>query len=260
MLVHEVIPYIDILTEHLDDFADDDTLVATVRAAAERGRVVLNKYYKKTDESIVYRIAMSKHCPYSIYWYFANIFAVLHPAYKTQYFRLHKWTEEWIDEAKDIIKEEWETYYKPADIPVVPMFVSACSSSGASFTKAKNTAKTPVGAASGKQKGKAVANSARRSAQASVNAVCLSCTLGQAHSSFLSGVQGHVCVDLCERQQKQGHPHCLPVSDPLIYWDLVLKSAEDPKSADCALARMALDFLSIPGMPRSCNSMLASHS
>lgn len=260
MLVHEVIPYIDILTEHLDDFADDDTLVATVRAAAERGRVVLNKYYKKTDESIVYRIAMSKHCPYSIYWYFANIFAVLHPAYKTQYFRLHKWTEEWIDEAKDIIKEEWETYYKPADIPVVPMFVSACSSSGASLTKAKNTAKTPVGAASGKQKGKAVANSARRSAQASVNAVCLSCTLGQAHSSFLSGVQGHVCVDLCERQQEQGHPHCLPVSDPLIYWDLVLKSAEDPKSADCALARMALDFLSIPGMPRSCNSTLASHS
>lgn len=260
MLVHEVIPYIDILTEHLDDFADDDTLVATIRAAVERGRVVLNKYYKKTDESIVYRIVMSKHCPYSIYWYFANIFAVLHPAYKTQYFRLHKWTEEWIDEAKDIIKEEWETYYKPADIPVVPMFVSACSSSGASLTKAKNTTKTPVGAASGKQKGKAVANSARRSAQASVNAVCLSCTLGQAHSSFLSGVQGHVCVDLCERQQKQGHPHCLPVSDPLIYWDLVLKSAEDPKSADCALARMALDFLSIPGMPRSCNSMLASHS
>lgn len=234
--------------------------MATVCAAAERGHVVLNKYYEKTDELIVYRIVMSKHCPYSIYWYFANIFAVLHPAYKTQYFRLHKWTEEWINKAKDIIKEEWETYYKPADIPVVPTFVSACSSSGVSPTKAKNTAKTPVGAASGKQKGKAVANSARRSAQASVNAVCLSCTLGQAHSSFLSGVQGHVCVDLCKRQQEQGHPHRLPVSDPLIYWDLVLKSAEDPKSADCALARMALDFLSIPGMPWLCNSTLASHS
>ncbi|KAL1936921.1 hypothetical protein VTO73DRAFT_4230, partial [Trametes versicolor] len=125
-LVHELIPYIDILTEHLDDFADDDTLVATVRAAVERGHVVLNKYYEKTDELIVYRIVM-----------------ILHPAYKTQYFRLHKWTEEWIDEAKDIIKEEWETYYKPADIPVVPTFVSACSSSGVFSTKAKNTAKTP---------------------------------------------------------------------------------------------------------------------
>lgn len=55
-------------------------------------------------------------------------------------------------------------------------------------------------------------------------------------------------------------PPLSTVSDPLIYWDLVLKSAEDPKLADCALARMALDFLSIPGMPRPCNSTLASHS
>ncbi len=55
-------------------------------------------------------------------------------------------------------------------------------------------------------------------------------------------------------------PPLSTVSDPLIYWDLVLKSAEDPKSADCALARMALDFLSIPGMSRSCNCTLASHN
>lgn len=55
-------------------------------------------------------------------------------------------------------------------------------------------------------------------------------------------------------------PPLSTVSDPLICWDLVLKSAEDPKLADCALARMALDFLSIPGMPRPCNSTLASHS
>lgn len=58
-LVHEVIPYIDILTEHLDDYTDNKDLAPCVRAATQRGRVVLNKYYERTDESIVYRIAMS---------------------------------------------------------------------------------------------------------------------------------------------------------------------------------------------------------
>ncbi|OJT15227.1 hypothetical protein TRAPUB_8205 [Trametes pubescens] len=215
-LVHKVIPYIDILTEHLDDFADDNTLVSTVRAAAEWGRVVLNKYYEKTDELIVYRIAI-----------------ILHPAYKTQYFRLHKWTEEWIDEAKDLIKEEWETYYKPANAPIAPVTVP---STGSSSKKAKNTVKTSA-AASGKQKGKAMGNSARRSTQASVDVT------SKAMFALISA-NTNKTKDALTAYLKA--PPLLTVSDPLIYWDLVLKSAEDPKSADCALARMAVDFLSIP--------------
>ena len=59
-LVHEVIPYMDILTEHLARFKDDTVLNAVVRSAAERGMEVINRYYSKTDQSIVYRIAMSK--------------------------------------------------------------------------------------------------------------------------------------------------------------------------------------------------------
>lgn len=59
--MHEVIPYIDIFTTHLDDFADEPELTPSVRAAAQRGRHVLNKYYERTDESIIYRIAMSQY-------------------------------------------------------------------------------------------------------------------------------------------------------------------------------------------------------
>ncbi|RDX39814.1 hypothetical protein OH76DRAFT_1367189, partial [Lentinus brumalis] len=59
-LVHEVIPNMDVLTAHLDDFDSDITLHPSVRAAAQRGRIILNKYYSRTDESIVYRIAMRK--------------------------------------------------------------------------------------------------------------------------------------------------------------------------------------------------------
>ncbi|RPD53479.1 hypothetical protein L226DRAFT_466841, partial [Lentinus tigrinus ALCF2SS1-7] len=59
-LVHEVIPYMDLLTEHVDRFAADDSLAPSVRAAAKRGRVILDKYYQLTDETFIYRVAMGK--------------------------------------------------------------------------------------------------------------------------------------------------------------------------------------------------------
>lgn len=62
-LVHEIIPYLDVLTHHVDDFAWDEELAPCVRAAAKRGRAILDKYYQLTDDSIIYRIAMSElHC------------------------------------------------------------------------------------------------------------------------------------------------------------------------------------------------------
>lgn len=49
----------DVLTEHLARFKDDRVLNSIVRAASERGMEVINRYYSKTDQSVVYRIAMS---------------------------------------------------------------------------------------------------------------------------------------------------------------------------------------------------------
>lgn len=59
-LIHEVIPFMDLLTEHVDEFIADETLHPAVRGAAKRGRAILDKYYTLTDTTIVYRIAMSK--------------------------------------------------------------------------------------------------------------------------------------------------------------------------------------------------------
>lgn len=59
-LIHEVIPIMDILTKKIDDSITDTSLHIAVRAAAARGRVILNKYYSKTDESIMYRMGMSE--------------------------------------------------------------------------------------------------------------------------------------------------------------------------------------------------------
>jgi hypothetical protein len=57
-LVHAVIPLIDKLTELLEDTGNDPKKPPIVRAAALAGYKHMNKYYAKTDESIVYRLAM----------------------------------------------------------------------------------------------------------------------------------------------------------------------------------------------------------
>ena len=57
-LVHDVIPYIDILTRHVDQFRRDDSLSPMVRAAAKCGRQILDKYHSRTDETIIFRVAM----------------------------------------------------------------------------------------------------------------------------------------------------------------------------------------------------------
>ncbi|RDX39815.1 hypothetical protein OH76DRAFT_1299568, partial [Lentinus brumalis] len=41
----------------------------------------------------------------------------LHPAYKQDHFRRAKWEPEWIAVAEDLLREEWEKYYKPKTTP-----------------------------------------------------------------------------------------------------------------------------------------------
>lgn len=59
-LIHDVIPLIDSLTAALDEVIDNILLSLTVHhAAALHGVLLLNKYYTKTNDSIIYCIAMS---------------------------------------------------------------------------------------------------------------------------------------------------------------------------------------------------------
>jgi len=42
---------------------------------------------------------------------------VLHPAYKTEYFRSHGWPEDWIAMAVDLLRADWIKTYKVAAVP-----------------------------------------------------------------------------------------------------------------------------------------------
>ncbi len=58
-LLHDVIPIMDLLEVMLKEASENRALKPAVRVAASLGREVLNRYYAKTDESIMYRVAMS---------------------------------------------------------------------------------------------------------------------------------------------------------------------------------------------------------
>lgn len=50
----------DALTHMLETVSENKVLFLAMRASAAKGIAVLNKYYAKTDESIMYHYAMSK--------------------------------------------------------------------------------------------------------------------------------------------------------------------------------------------------------
>ncbi|KAL1942366.1 hypothetical protein VTO73DRAFT_6430 [Trametes versicolor] len=81
-LIYQVIPYIDVLTHHLDTFTANKDLTPAVHATTYCGRLILDKYYDLTDGSIVYRIAMK-----------------------------------WITATVELTHDKWTTYYKPMPMP-----------------------------------------------------------------------------------------------------------------------------------------------
>lgn len=58
-LIHEVIPLIDQIYLLLEDLEDNVTLLKTIHFGVKAGLKVLDKYYAQTDDSLMYRAAMS---------------------------------------------------------------------------------------------------------------------------------------------------------------------------------------------------------
>jgi hypothetical protein len=117
--VHEVIPIFNIISRAIDENISDLTLPPAVRVATARGRKMLDKYYGLTDDTIVYRIAMCtslslvrKHIQLTYSHY-----AVLHPQYKALYFSKAGWPHDWILTAEEILRNEWNSNYKPTVTP-----------------------------------------------------------------------------------------------------------------------------------------------
>ncbi|THU80428.1 hypothetical protein K435DRAFT_695700 [Dendrothele bispora CBS 962.96] len=93
-LLHTVIPLIDTLTDGLLQICKDWSKSSLTRAAAAKSIALLNKYYSKTDDSLMYRVAM-----------------VMHPLYRLKYFRDANWEQDWIKTAEDTTRKFFEEHY-----------------------------------------------------------------------------------------------------------------------------------------------------
>jgi hypothetical protein len=110
----------DYLDAHLADAASDVKYSISIKAAVSIGLKTLNHYYDKTDHSEVFRIAMGTSIHSSASIKFIYITAVLHPRHKLQYFKNANWPQDWINTAKDIVREEFDRSYASSEVEEVP--------------------------------------------------------------------------------------------------------------------------------------------
>lgn len=103
--------------DHIDEVlttgATTQKFSPAVKAALSMGKLTLNRYYSKTDDSDIYRVAMGM-CFSTGYLTSTEtcIDLVLHPGNKTHYFNVLGWEQEWIEAAVQIVRERWNEKYK----------------------------------------------------------------------------------------------------------------------------------------------------
>ncbi|TFY74003.1 hypothetical protein EWM64_g10009 [Hericium alpestre] len=94
-----VIPAMDHIDQRLTSDSLDTKFHPAICASLNVAKRTLNHYYTMTDLSEVYRIAM-----------------VLHPRHKLTYFKNVKWEQEWIDTARDVVRDEFECSYASREV------------------------------------------------------------------------------------------------------------------------------------------------
>jgi hypothetical protein len=116
-LIFEVIPLIDKFTEKFEALIMDGSLHSSIRHAAKIALQVLNKYYSLTDHCDAHRVSICTFpSPFSTFAANPLFDEVLHPQFKTYYFNFHKWPPEWVEEALSLTRNIWLTNYKPKPV------------------------------------------------------------------------------------------------------------------------------------------------
>jgi hypothetical protein len=106
----------DHIDEHLATAALNADYPMAIKAALAIGKTTLNRYYNKTDHSEIFRIAMSMFF-FQLHSHISNqtLLLVLHPQHKHEYFEAAGWEAAWVEEAKEIVRTEYERSYKYRD-------------------------------------------------------------------------------------------------------------------------------------------------
>lgn len=150
---------------------------------------------------------------------------VLHPSYKTQYFRDQGWEEEWIAQATDLARTEWTTYYKPQDDVVEPAAPAGPAAPGPGRHSAQRASR--------------LVRTLRYSRAFCPANCCVSQPSTPALFASISNRDKAAAQDALEAYLEA--PPLATIQDPLEYWNVVLKTSNSP------LAQMAIDYLTAQG-------------
>ncbi|KAG6809581.1 hypothetical protein H0H92_015686, partial [Tricholoma furcatifolium] len=91
------LPYVIPVMDQIDTLFTNalrSTTDPAIHAAIKSGKATLNRYYSRTDEVEIFHISM-----------------VLHPRHKLTYFKNTGWQLDWIDTARDLVRNEFERMY-----------------------------------------------------------------------------------------------------------------------------------------------------
>ncbi|KAG8741784.1 hypothetical protein FRC10_002419 [Ceratobasidium sp. 414] len=95
-MLADVIIHFDSLDFTYSKMCEDMSLPLYIRHSANWARLILNKYYGKTDQCALYRLAV-----------------FLHPSMCAQYLKMAKWEPEWISMAIELAEDVYTKFYKP---------------------------------------------------------------------------------------------------------------------------------------------------
>lgn len=115
-MLADIIVHYDALDGIYAGMCNDKELPAYHRHAANRGRVTFNKYYQKSDESEMYRLAI-RMCLFLrsvLIIYFRDRFIVMHPSMRMLYLTAAGWEPDWIETAVEIAERCWRNHYQPS--------------------------------------------------------------------------------------------------------------------------------------------------
>ncbi|KAF8594253.1 hypothetical protein BDV93DRAFT_459390, partial [Ceratobasidium sp. AG-I] len=104
-MLADIIVHYNALDAKYAEMCSNEALPLYHRHAANRGRVLFNKYYQKTDDSEMYRLAI-----------------LMHPSMRKMYLTHSGWEPDWVDTAIEIAERCWRNHYQPAASaePVTP--------------------------------------------------------------------------------------------------------------------------------------------
>lgn len=161
---------------------------------------------------------------------------MLHPRFKLDYFKRAGWEKEWIEEATRLIREEWEKHYKPKARRSVQRAADPASDLNSVSHAGTGTSKA-VGSVF--------------STIALFLILLLLQSMQETSRAMFAQLGGSLegdtdILDVYLKSEAQE-----TVEDALAHWYAIYQSAgqeKAPRPVERAFARMALDFLSVPGM------------